>query len=269
MKVKRLYSEIVGQLEKRADSELAKLDKYYHKTAGHKSYGIKTPALIELIRTYRDVFKKISLEEKLDLARAFFKSGLSEQSTFGIVVLEHGVKQMELAHFDFLDEMADCLNNWGTTDGFSLYIMQPLLKAYPKETLNLLKKWNRSESLWKRRASVVVFTRRVGMNGQFTDEVLELCDNLIWDEEDMVRKGVGWALKDCMRGDRDKVLNYVKSLRRRGVSAVITLYAIRDLKGKERKEVLDIKSRYPWNLVKNVLKTDKSPFSIPKVWETG
>jgi hypothetical protein len=55
-----------------------------------------------------------------------------------------------------------------------------------------------------------------------------------------VRKGVGWALKDVMRGDPDQVLAYVKELRRRGVSAVITLYAIRDLKGAERADVLRV-----------------------------
>jgi 3-methyladenine DNA glycosylase AlkD len=70
---------------------------------------------------------------------------------------------------------------------------------------------------------------------------LKLCDRLVWDGEDYVRKGVGWALKDVMRGDKKKVLAYVKGLRRKGVSAVITLYAIRDLKGKERKEVLNLR----------------------------
>jgi len=44
-----------------------------------------------------------------------------------------------------------------------------------------------------------------------------------------------------MRADKERVLEYVKSLRKRGVSSVITLYAIRDLKGKEREEVLEIK----------------------------
>jgi len=34
--------------------------------------------------------------------------------------------------------------------------------------------------------------------------------------------------------------DYVKALRRKGVSPVITLYAIRDVKGKERQEVLKI-----------------------------
>jgi 3-methyladenine DNA glycosylase AlkD len=241
VKIKDLYLEIVSELEKMADAERAKLDKYYHKTARHKSYGIKTAELEELIKKHRNTFKQLSLQEKLDLSRMFFESEYSEQSTFGIVILAQGVKEMKSSDFGFLNEIAGCLNNWGTTDGFSLYVMQPLLMAYPKETLNLLEKWNKSDNLWKRRASVVVFTRKVGMSGKFTDKALALCDNLIWDGEDMVRKGVGWALKDCMRGDKEKVLNYVKSLRQKGVSAVITLYAIRDLKGKERKEVLDIK----------------------------
>jgi len=241
LRIEHLYSEIVQQLERRASAELAKMDKYYHKTSGHKSYGIKTPDLRELIKTYLSVFKQLSLEEKLELARMFFKSEFSEQGSFGIVVLEQSVKEMDPANFDFLDEMAGYLNNWATTDGFTIGILQPLLKAHPKELLILLKKWSRSENLWKRRASVVVFTRKVGSSGKFIDEALELCDNLIWDEEDMVRKGVGWALKDSMRGDKKKVLNYVKSLRRKGASAVITLYAIRDLKCKEREELLKIK----------------------------
>jgi len=46
-----------------------------------------------------------------------------------------------------------------------------------------------------------------------------------------------------MRGSKKKVLDYVKSLRGRGVSSVITLYAIRDLKGRERKEVLGKKPK--------------------------
>ena len=92
--------------------------------------------------------------------------------------------------------------------------------------------------MWKRRASVVAFTRTVGASGQFTKEALSLCDNLAFNEEDLIRKAVGWALKDLMRGNKKQVLAYVKKLRRQGASAVVTLYAIRELKGKERREVL-------------------------------
>jgi hypothetical protein len=48
-----------------------------------------------------------------------------------------------------------------------------------------------------------------------------------------------------MCGDKKKVLDYVKSLRRRRFSSVITLYAIRDLEGEEREEIFNnaLKSR--------------------------
>jgi 3-methyladenine DNA glycosylase AlkD len=159
--------------------------------------------------------------------------------SFGIALLKLNVKDMKPDDFGILEKVSDCLNNWGTVDGFCIEVLQPLFFKYPDEMLRLLGKWSGAKSLWKRRASVVVFTRRVGASGKFTDEALKLCDRLIWDEEDYVRKGVGWALKDVMRGDKEKVLKYVKELRRKGVSAVITLYAIRDLRGSERKAVLN------------------------------
>jgi 3-methyladenine DNA glycosylase AlkD len=65
--------------------------------------------------------------------------------------------------------------------------MQPLLWAYPQEVLALLEEWNSSPNQWKRRSSVVTFTRKVGESGEFTDEALALCDKLIWDPEDLVR----------------------------------------------------------------------------------
>jgi hypothetical protein len=54
-------------------------------------------------------------------------------------------------------------------------------------------------------------------------------------------RGVGWALKDTMRANKQRILDYVKDFRRKGVSSTITLYAIRDLKGQEREDVLNIR----------------------------
>jgi 3-methyladenine DNA glycosylase AlkD len=237
-----LYGQIVGELERKADAERAEKEMYYHKKVGDgfKAYGISTPDFYAIAKKYRSALKQLSFEKRLALAERFFRSGYGGQMSFGITLLKLNVNEMTPRDFGVLETVGDCLNNWGSVDGFCIDVLQPLLLKYPEEMLKILREWNRSESLWKRRASVVVFTRKVGASGRFTDEALELCDRLIWDEEDYVRKGVGWALKDVMRGDKKRVLEYVKELRRKGVSAVITLYAIRDLKNKERKDVLKI-----------------------------
>lgn len=243
MKVKELYLDIVRQLRKRGDAEIASKEiakaKYFGISV--KSYGIRKEEETELINSYLESLKQLCLEERFELAKSFHTSGFSEEVNFGDTILKLSLKEITPVHFGFLDEIGDYLSNWAETDWFCGEIMKLLLIKYPKETLNLLRGWNSSKNLWKRRASVVAFTRKIGESGKFTDEALELCDNLIWDKEDYVRKGVGWALKDNMRGAKKRVLNYVKSLRRKGVSSVITLYAIRDLKGKERQEVMKIK----------------------------
>jgi len=171
----------------------------------------------------------------------FLESGFSEQATFGNSVLELSAAEIMLDHLGIIDEIAGFLNNWASNDSLCIGTLQPMLRKYPKATLNLLRKWNGSESVWKKRASVIAFTRKIGEDGEFIDEALELCNNLVWDKEDMVRKGVGWALKDNMRANKKKILDFVKSLRQKGVSSIVTLYAIRDLKGKEREDVLKIK----------------------------
>lgn len=63
----------------------------------------------------------------------------------------------------------------------------------------------------------MTFTRNTAKRGKFIDIALDLCNNLIWDQEDIVRKGVGWALKDNTCFDKKRVLEYVKDLRRKGV----------------------------------------------------
>lgn len=243
MKTKELYMDIIRQLKKRTDAKTAsaKIARAQYFGVKCKSYGIKESEKTELIGSYLGSFRQLSLEERFELAKMFYVSGFSEQVTFGDAVLELSVKEIAPVHFDFLDEIAGCLDNWAETDWFCSRVVQPLLRKHPEETLNLLRKWNKSENMWKRRASVVAFTRKVGESGKFTDVALDLCNNLIWDKKDLVRKGVGWALKDNMRGSKKRVLDYVKSLRMKGVSSTITLYAIRDLKGNDRKEVLEIK----------------------------
>ena len=245
MNLEKLYLEIVKELEKHADAELAskKVAKAKYFGVDSKSYGIDRSGITGLIESFLERIRNLSLQKRFELANRFYASDFSEQVNFGDAILKLNLKETTPFHYNFLDEIGDHLSNWADTDWFCIDILQPLLQKYTQETLKLLKTWNKSKSLWKRRASVVTFTRRIGMSGEFTDEALKLCNNLIWDKQDMVRKGVGWALKDNMRADKKKVLDYVKSLRRKGVSSVITLYAIRDLKGKEREKVLSIKPK--------------------------
>ncbi len=237
-----LYQQVVDVLEStKPDSKYEKHVAEMIKTPGVQWYGIRTPDVDALIKGFEPQFERLSPHQRLRLAKRFYRSGYVEQSSFGLRLVQMTLDAITPDNFDFLDEVIVHCNNWGTCDSFALNVVQPLLDSHYHETVALLREWNSSDNLWKKRASVVVFTRDAGTSGLYTNLVLELCDNLVDNPEELVQKGVGWALKDNLKGNRKVVLEYIKDLRRRGVPSTITLYAIRDLKGTVRQSVLKIK----------------------------
>jgi 3-methyladenine DNA glycosylase AlkD len=229
-----LFTALVQTIQQRVNLKMESKDRdVLH-------YQMRAPESKEIFGLHRQEIRRLPLRGRLHLARWLTLSDVIHGTGFANSVLELSAKELRPSDFAYLDEHLNHFRGWGPTDDFCINVLQPLLWKYPQQTLALLQQWNRSENPWKRRASVVVFTRKVGASGKFTCQALALCENLLWDKENLVQKGVGWALKDGMRGDREQVLEYVKVLRRRGVSAVITLYAIHDLKGAVRQEILEI-----------------------------
>lgn len=240
---KILYNQIIKELWSKANKVKAERDSFYYKKGGYISWGLSTTDFRLLMKKYKKQFEKLKGKEVLDLAWLFYKSGIEDQIYVGNFITALHAESLTSSSLNFFDKALNYFHTWGTIDDFCVHTLEVLLRKFPKQTTALLAKWNKSKNMWKRRASVVAFTRKAGESGKFTNEALKPCSNLVNDEEDLVQKGVGWALKDVMRGNKPRVLNYVKKLRKQGASAVITLYSLRDIKGSERKQILSIKRR--------------------------
>ena len=212
-------------------------DRQFHKHAEYVSYGLKASEFRQIMKGFHPRFLMLSLQERMGLATRLLQEHIGELGHMGLFILTLGIEDLRPEHFAYLDGLPEHFRSWSHVDHFSLGVMQPLLWRYRKETLELLEEWSRSPIRWTRRASIVTFVRKAAQSGEFTDEVIHLCENLIWDEEDIVQKGVGWALKDNLRSAPERILPYIKDLRRRGVSSTITLDAIRDLRGTKRQDV--------------------------------
>ena len=240
-KVDEIHARLLGFIERMVDPKKVEQDKRWHREP-NISYGFSASDYVKVYDEFNPHFYDLTLKERIELARKLIKSENSTITHIGIHIFRLSRRELDQYYFWRLDECLDNVTEWGNTDLFCGAVIQPILERRPNQVIKLLRKWNQSKNKWKRRASVVTFTRKTAKNGKFIDIALELCNNLIWDSEDLVRKGVGWALKDNMRFDKKRVIEYVKDLRRKGVSSTITLYAIRDLKGEERQEVLSIKA---------------------------
>jgi 3-methyladenine DNA glycosylase AlkD len=234
--------EVREAMEDAAGRRTPRIDRKYHKHEEYRSLGLKAEDFHRIMKDFKPRFGEISLSEALDQAEELIASPTGELGHAGITLLSLRVRELGPEYYARFERMADGFRSWSHVDGFSLGVLQPLLQYHRRETLELLDRWSESPDRFKRRASVVVFTRKAAKSAAYTGEVLRLCEKLVWDRADTVRKGVGWALKDNLRSAPEQILPYIKDLRRRGVSSTITLYAIRDLKGGDRRDVLAVKA---------------------------
>ena len=236
-KVPSLYRAIVSDLETAGRESRYRADAT-EPDPRYKSYGVRAEAKKRIMRAHRAAIRSLQVQDQLILAKKLIESEYGEQQSVGLFVLEPLADQFSPDKFDELDKYVRYLHGWSKIDSYTGSLLRDVLFQYPDEFINLIQSWNQDEDLWLRRASVVLFTRKVAKSGRFNDVALELCNNLVYDPELLVQKGVGWSLKDLMRNDKERIINFVIELRARGVSSVITLYAMKDIKGDERAAIL-------------------------------
>lgn len=201
-------------------------------------YGVRAPEMKKFVASLKPEFAVLDTVQKLELAKRLIASGYGEQKAVAIALLEKVPDQFPPERFDLLEELVGGLHGWSKIDSVTKLFLPTILDRHTQETIELLERWNVSDDRWLRRASVVLFTRKVAKAGLYQDVALRLCHTLINDNEHLVQTGVGWCLRDLMRWHKEEILPYVVEFRRTGVSSKITLYALRDIKGDERKAIL-------------------------------
>jgi 3-methyladenine DNA glycosylase AlkD len=240
--VQTMYRDLSAKLYSFSDRDHSRKDSIFHKGYLRHSLGIKAPVFRKLMKKWKNVFKSIHRDKIFDFTLKFAEQEIEEFVLTGNEILKLNYASFKKTDIDRLNEYANHFVSWSTVDDFCCGFLTKFIMSADQKVIKIISKllrhWNQSDDMWRQRASVVAFTRKVGECGEFTDIALKLCERLIDSDRDLVRKGVGWCLKDIMRGDKKKVLNYVIGLRKRKVSSTITLYALRDVKGDERKRIL-------------------------------
>jgi len=198
------------------------------------SYGVRAAGKKQIISRHRPAVRALDRDDRLRLAEQLISSGYGEQQSVGLAILEPLADYFSPERLDELDGLVRHLRGWSKVDEFSGSLVRDVLFNNPDALLPYVRRWNADDDRWLKRLSVVLFTRKVAATGRFTDVALDLCDNLAHDEEDLVRKGVGWSLKDLLKVDRDRVMAHVAALRADGASGVVIRYAIKDLPAAER-----------------------------------
>ena len=99
--------------------------------------------------------------------------------------------------------------NWATTDAICGALIGPLMLDRP-ELAARLRVWSRDRNMWVRRASIVGLIP-LARRGQSLDLVYEIAKRLHVDQEDLIQKAVGWALREAGKTDAARLERYLRA----------------------------------------------------------
>jgi 3-methyladenine DNA glycosylase AlkD len=201
-----------------------------------QSRGWYTNELRKLARRFTRVIRgQEGLDYLVEVADNLFRGSVLEEKVLAVLLLEPCVSDFTPAHFKLFDQWLDRVSTWADHDALVQYILGHMVVADPRR-LRRVFAWSRSKNRWRRRAAAVVLLRGTNQ-GLFWDEVQQITSALLEDEDDMVRKGLAWLLRETARFDGARTLPLLMSIRQRAPRLVLRT-ACERLPAEDRARVL-------------------------------
>src|SRR4029077_7534336 len=139
--------------------------------------------------------------------------------------------------FSLLESWLPRISNWSDPDALGHYLIAPMVVAKPARSRRALH-WAMSRNRWFRRAACVALILGARRK-MFFSEIIRLSATLLSDEDDMVRKGLGWLLRETAKADVQRAVPYLMSIRERGPRLVLRT-ACETLPRTTRKAILTV-----------------------------
>lgn len=131
----------------------------------------------------------------------------------------------------------DRINNWDLVDLASYKVVGSYLFDFDKPR-DILYKLARSKDMWERRSAIVSTLYFIGKRD--LADAFKIAEVLLRDEQDLVHKATGWALRYAGQKDRQKLLNFLAK-HARTMPRTALRYAIEKLDKEQRQHYLSLK----------------------------
>ena len=168
---------------------------------GDKFLGVIVPNIRLVATQYKD--------EPFEVMADLLQSEWHECRLCALLMLVERFKKSDekgrKAIYDFYLSQTSRINNWDLVDLSAPGIVGEYLKDKPRSDLYRLAD---SPLLWDRRIAVVS-TFTLIRNNDFID-ILALSERLLHQEHDLMRKAVGWMLREVGKRDRDLLVQFLE-----------------------------------------------------------
>ena len=203
-----------------------------------QSHGWRTADLRRAaLRWRREILQKSDLKFLLQVADHLFAGTINEDKNVAVFLLENITDKFGDEEFRLLESWLPRISNWSDHDALVHYLIAPMVVAKPARASRVFH-WAKSRNRWFRRAACVALIQGARRK-IFFFEIIRLSTTLLSDEDDMVRKGLGWLLRETAKADVQRAVPYLMSIRERAPRLVLRT-ACETLPSTTRKAILTV-----------------------------
>jgi 3-methyladenine DNA glycosylase AlkD len=185
----------------------------------------------------REILQKSDLRFLLQVADHLFAGTINEDKNVAVFLLENITDKFGDEEFRLLESWLPRISNWSDHDALVHYLIAPMVVAKPARASRVFH-WAKSRNRWFRRAACVALIQGARRK-IFFPEIIRLSATLLSDEDDMVRKGLGWLLRETAKADAQRAVPYLMSIRERAPRLVLRT-ACETLPRTTRKAILTV-----------------------------
>jgi 3-methyladenine DNA glycosylase AlkD len=165
--------------------------------------GVPVPAMRRVLKDVASALKKEPPRGVMQVARALTRAGVSEAATLGHELVSSRSDALETVGEREIRMLARGLDNWATVDAFAVSLLGSVWRRRQVREA-FITRWARSPNRWHRRAAIVATValneKSRGGEGD-TRRTLRICRLVARDRDEMVAKGLSWALRSLSKRD--------------------------------------------------------------------
>ena len=164
-----------------------------------RAAGIRDELRKVAVRFRRTILAEHDIPYLLQIADQLFRGKVLEEKVFAVVMLQGIVGNLGKPEFKLLESWLDRVSSWADHDGLVNYLLGPIIAA-DATLLSRPARWAKSKKRWHQRAAAVSLIHSTRQHKNF-EHIQRITEMLLPSDDDMVRKGLGWLLREAAKAN--------------------------------------------------------------------
>jgi 3-methyladenine DNA glycosylase AlkD len=191
------------------------------------------------VRFRRTIVAESGMPFLLQVADQLFRGQVLEEKVVAVSMLQGIVGDFGKPEFKLFESWLDRVSTWADHDALVHYLVGPMI-AKDDSLLSRPPRWAKSKNRWHQRAAAVSLIHSTRQHKHF-DHIQRVTEILLPSDDDMVRKGLAWLLREAAKFNPQQTVAYLMTIRERAPRLVVRT-ACETLPAATKREVLGKKA---------------------------